>query len=218
MRATDDPAARRLAEALTATAASVRQQAALTAGTHPRDTYVPVLVARCAVDPDLTVRETLTWALLRHDPDVTLPALTAELASTNPQARSQALHTLSKIGDTRAWPAITRELIDNPDLRVARTAWRAASRLAPESERADLAVTLTAHLGTGDWPVQRALTDALLFLGDAAGPALATAATANDPHARAHALATAAMRADDALGFDVAIEAALREVSNEPRP
>ncbi|BAU31302.1 hypothetical protein [Microcella alkaliphila] len=30
MRATDDPAARRLAEALTATAASMRQQAALT--------------------------------------------------------------------------------------------------------------------------------------------------------------------------------------------
>ncbi|MFN3707774.1 HEAT repeat domain-containing protein [Microcella sp.] len=218
MPATDDPAARRLAEALTATAASMRQQAALTAGTHPRDTYVPVLVARCAVDPDLTVRESLTWALLRHDPDVTLPALTAELASTNPQARSQALHTLSKIGDTRAWPAITRELIDNPDLRVARTAWRAASRVAPEVERAELAVTLTAHLGVGDWPVQRALTDALLFLGDDAAPALAASAQAPDPHTRAHALATQAMRADDALGFDVAIEAALREVSNEPRP
>ncbi len=215
MRATDDPAARRLAEALTATAASTRQQAALTAGTHPRDTYVPVLVGRCAVDPDLTVRETLTWALLRHDPDVTLPALTAELASTNPQARSQALHTLSKIGDTRAWPAITRELIDDPDLRVARTAWRAASRLAPEPERAHLAQVLTKHLGVGDWPVQRALTDALLFLGNAAAGALADAANTPDPHARAHARATVAMQADDALGFDAAIETALRDVSND---
>lgn len=178
---------------------------------------MPVLVARCAVDPDLTVRETLTWALLRHDPDVTLPALTAELASTNPQARSQALHTLSKIGDKRAWPAITRELIDNPDPRVARTAWRAASRLAPEGERAELAGALAAHLGVGDWPVQRALTDALLFLGDDAAPALDAAAAASDPHARAHALATAAMSAVDALGFDVAIETALREVSNDAR-
>jgi HEAT repeat protein len=215
MRVTDDPAAARLAEALAAPAASTRQQAALTAGTHPRDTYVPVLVARCAVDPDLTVRETLTWALLRHHPDVTLPALTAELASTNPQARSQALHTLSKIGDTRAWPAITRDLIDNPDLRVARTAWRAASRLAPEAERAALAHLLTAHLGVGDWPVQRALTDALLFLGDDAAPALAASAEGRDPHTRAHALATMAMGTDDTLGFDVAIENALREVSND---
>lgn len=210
----DDPAAARLAEALATPAASTRQQVALTAGTHPRDTYVPVLVARCAVDPDLTVRETLTWALLRHDPDVTLPALTAELASTNSQARSQALHTLSKIGDTRAWPAITRDLIDNPDLRVARTAWRAASRLAPEAERAALAHLLTAHLGVGDWPVQRALTDALLFLGDDAAPALAASAEAPDLHTRAHAVATQAMRADDALGFDVAIENALRQVGN----
>lgn len=214
---TTDPAAARLAEALAAPTASMRQQAALTAGTHPRDSYVPVLVAQCAIDTDLTVRETLTWALLRQDPDVSLPALTAELASSNTQAQSQALHTLSKIGDGRAWPSITPELIDNPDLGVARTAWRAASRLAPEEERAALAETLTAHLGVGDWPVQRALTDALLFLGDAAAPALADAAQAPDPHARAHALATTAMGADDSLGFDVAIETALRQVSNAPR-
>ncbi|RZS56400.1 hypothetical protein EV141_1864 [Microcella putealis] len=212
-----DPAAARLAEALAAPAASTRQQAALTAGTHPRDSYVPVLVAQCAIDTDLTVRETLTWALLRQDPDVSLPALTAELASSNPQAQSQALHTLSKIGDGRAWPSITPELIDNPDLGVARTAWRAASRLAPEGERAALAETLTTHLGVGDWPVQRALTDALLYLGEAAVPALADAAQAPDPHARAHALATTAMGAEDSLGFDVAIETALRQVSNAPR-
>lgn len=212
-----DPAAARLAEALAAPTASMRQQAALTAGTHPRDSYVPVLVAQCAVDTDLTVRETLTWALLRQDPDISVPALTAELESSNAQATSQALHTLSKIGDSRAWPAITPELINNADLGIARTAWRAASRLAPEGERAALAVTLTAHLGIGDWPVQRALTDALLYLGDAAAPALAAAAHAEDPHARAHALATMAMGADDSLGFDAAIETALRDVSNTPR-
>lgn len=214
---TTDPAAARLAEALAAPAASTRQQAALTAGTHPRDSYVPVLVAQCAVDTDLTVRETLTWALLRQNADVAVPALTAELTSSNAQAQSQALHTLSKIGDARAWPAITPELIGHPDLGIARTAWRAASRLAPEGERAALAATLTAHLGVGDWLVQRALTDALLFLGDAAAPALAEASRTADPHARAHALATTAMGADDALGFDVAIETALREVSNTPR-
>ena len=212
-----DPAAARLAEALAAPAASTRQQAALTAGTHPRDSYVPVLVAQCAIDTDLTVRETLTWALLRQNPDIAVPALTAELRSSNPQATSQALHTLSKIGDGRAWSAITPELIDNADLGIARTAWRAASRLAPEGERAALAETLTAHLGIGDWSVQRALTDALLYLGDAAAPALAEAAHAADPHARAHALATMAMGADDSLGFDAAIETALREVSNTPR-
>lgn len=212
-----DAAAARLAEALAAPAASSRQQAALTAGTHPRDSYVPVLVAQCAVDTDHTVRETLTWALLRQDPDVAVPALIAELSSPNAQAQSQALHTLSKIGDGRAWPAITPELIGHADLGIARTAWRAASRLAPEGERSALAHTLTAHLGIGDWLVQRALTDALLHLGEAAAPALAEAAHARDPHARAHALATAAMAADDSLGFDVAIETALRDVSNAPR-
>ncbi|WP_130283902.1 hypothetical protein [Microcella alkaliphila] len=59
-----------------------------------------------------------------------------------------------------------------------------------------------------------ALTDALLYLGDAAGRALAASTETTDPHARAHAVATVAMSADDSLGFDVAIETALRDVSN----
>jgi hypothetical protein len=213
---TMDPAAERLATALWAPTPSARQQAAFTAGTHPRGSYVPVLVARCATEPDFSVRETLTWALMRHDPDVTLPVLISQLTSPTPQARGQALHTLSKIGDDRAWPAITRALIDDPDTSVARTAWRAASRLAPECERADLATALAAHFGVGDWPVQRALTDAVLRLGGHATAAIADGARASGPHARAHALATAAIAAAPELPFDDAIEDALRVVSNQP--
>ena len=88
------------------------------------------------------------------------------------------------------------------------------------SALAGLAAAIAAgHTGLPDAALtaQRALTDALLFLGDDAAPALDAAAAASDPHARAHALATAAMSAVDALGFDVAIETALREVSNDAR-
>ncbi|RIJ05522.1 HEAT repeat domain-containing protein, partial [Clavibacter michiganensis subsp. insidiosus] len=106
-RPADAEIAARLAAALRAPDASARLQAALTAGTRPDPALVDGLIHRCRVEPDLNVREMLTWALIRHDPEITIPPLIAELTSPIPQARGQALHTLSKIGDRRALPAIT---------------------------------------------------------------------------------------------------------------
>lgn len=58
--------------------ASTRMQAALTAGSRPDPSFVEVLIGRCAAEPDFTVRDTLTWAITRHDSDLTVPRLLAD--------------------------------------------------------------------------------------------------------------------------------------------
>ncbi len=117
--------------ALAAGDESTRLKAALAIGSNPDPGLIDALVARCAVEPDFYVREMLTWALTRFPPQVTVPRLLSELHSECPQARSQALHTLSKIKDAGAWPAITRSLLHDADDEVARSAWRAAVVLVP---------------------------------------------------------------------------------------
>lgn len=184
---------------------SVRLQAALTAGTHPAPDQVPVLVERCAIEPDFYVREMLTWALTRHPGDATLDLLLAELQSDVPQARSQALHSLSKIGDARAWPAITTDLLQHSDPEIARTAWRAAAVLAPADARAGLADTLTTQLGRGERELRISLTRAFADLGPAADAALAAAIMRGTDEARIHALATQAIIRDPDEGFDSAV-------------
>ena len=103
-----------------------RLRAAMAAGSTPDPAIVEVLVERCGVDPDFFVRDMLTWALTRLPADLTVPRLTEELSSPFPQARSQALHTLSKIRDARARPFITAALLHDEEDEVARAAWRAA--------------------------------------------------------------------------------------------
>ncbi|MFD0890922.1 HEAT repeat domain-containing protein, partial [Streptosporangium algeriense] len=105
---------------------SVRLRAAMAIGTAPDPRFVGKLIERCAIEPEFYVRDMLTWALTRHPASVTVPALLQELHSERAQARSQALHTLSKVGDRRTWPAITRALLTDSDDEVARSAWRAA--------------------------------------------------------------------------------------------
>ncbi|MFF8773254.1 HEAT repeat domain-containing protein [Kitasatospora sp. NPDC015120] len=193
--------------------ASVRLQAALAVGSAPDPAFVGGLVGRCGVEPEFSVREMLTWALTRHEPSATVPALLAELRSDRARARSQALHTLSKIGDRRAWPALTPELLADADDEVARTAWRTAVVLAPSGERPRLAVELAKHLGRGDRGTQLSLSRALVALGEAVRPALEAATTAPDPRVRTHALATERLRQDPEAGFEFAVEEAKRIVA-----
>jgi HEAT repeat protein len=122
----------RMADALGATDASVRLRAALAAGSKPDPGLLETLVERCAVESDFFVRDMLSWALTRLPPEVAVPRLRQELDAERPQARSQALHTLSKIGDDSAWPWITRDVLRDADDEVARTAWRVAVVLVPE--------------------------------------------------------------------------------------
>ncbi|MQS39633.1 HEAT repeat domain-containing protein, partial [Streptomyces katsurahamanus] len=130
----EDTNTMRALQGLENNSSSVRLQAALAVGTNPDPGFIGKLIERCAIEPEFYVREMLTWALTRHTASMTVPVLLDEVRSEHAQARSQALHTLSKIGDRQAWPAITPALLSDADDEVARSAWRAAVVLVPEGE------------------------------------------------------------------------------------
>lgn len=203
----------RLLRALENEHSSVRLRAALAVGTTPDPVFVDRLVERCAVEPEFLVRDMLTWALTRHPAALTLPRVLRELHSERARARSQALHTLSKIGDPQTWPAITRALLSDADDEVARTAWRTAVVLVPEGEGPALAAVLATQLGRGGRETQLSLSRALAELGEAAAPALDTAATATEPGVRTHAIATQRLLLDPDAGFESAVEEAKRVVA-----
>ncbi|MEU2548695.1 HEAT repeat domain-containing protein [Streptomyces roseolus] len=213
-----DPEVRRALRALADDRPSVRLKAALAVGTTPDERFVDALVERCAVEPEFFVRDMLTWALTRHPDSLTLPRVLAELDSERTRARSQALHTLSKIGDRRAWPALTRAHLTDPDDEVARAAWRTAVLLVPHGEEPALAAVLATQLGRGGRETQLSLSRALIGLGDVILPVLDTAAAAPDPLVRAHALATRRILDDPDTGFAYAIEEAKRVVALDGSP
>ncbi|GAA4495289.1 HEAT repeat domain-containing protein [Actinoallomurus oryzae] len=192
---------------------SVRLQVAMAAGTTPDPGFIDRLVERCAIEPEFFVRDMLTWALTRHSPAMTVPRLIDELHSERAQGRSQALHTLSKIGDRRAWPAITRALLTDADDEVARAAWRAAVVLVPENEESELAGVLATRLGRGERETQLSLSRALIALGEVIMPTLRAAMTDPDPRVRRHAIATERLWRDPDAGFEFAIEEAKRLVA-----
>lgn len=193
----------RLSTAFTAQDASSRMRAALAAGSDPHPGDVADLVAQCAVEPDFFVRDMLTWALTRHPRAEVVPVLLTQLHSPTAQARSQALHTLSKIGEEACYPHITDKLLQDADDEVARTAWRAAVGLVPQPEAPCLAVRLSGQLGRGDRELRRSLTRAYLELGEDARGVLRT-------HGSHHAAATLLLLDDPDLGFDAA-EYAVRQ-------
>ncbi len=199
----------RLLDALAATNSSTRLRAALSAGTLADPGLAQALLARCAVEPDFFVRDMLTWALCRLPSEITVPRLLAELSSATAQSRSQALHTLSKIGDLTAWPAVSALLHDAYD-EVALSAWRAAVVLVPPGVESELAVDLAKALGRGDHDMQRSLSRALAALGSDASPALEAAGASSDPRIRAHAAATERLLDDPESGFTLSVEVAQR--------
>ncbi len=206
----------RLLDALAAGNSSTRLKAALAIGTHPEPGFVDVLVARCAIEPDFFVRDMLTWALTRLPSEITVPKLRAQLRSGGAQARSQALHTLSKIGDSSAWPAITRSLLHDADDEVARAAWRAAVVLAPDEEKEALAAELARQFGRGDRELRLSLSRTLVALGDVVEPVLRAAMIHHDPAVRAHASATEQLLRDPDAAFDLAVDEARRIVALGP--
>jgi HEAT repeat protein len=199
-----------LIEALAASVPSTRLKAALAIGTDPDPGLLDALMARCAVEPDFYVRDMLTWALTRLPADLTVPRLLAELDSEVSQARSQALHTLSKIGDVRAWPAMTSALLRDRDDEVARAAWRAAVAVVPEGEERGLAEELASQLGRGGREVQLSLSRALVALGEIIEPVLKRAKESDVPGVAAHAAATQRLLEDPDAAFELDVKEAKR--------
>ncbi|MFF9817701.1 HEAT repeat domain-containing protein [Streptomyces sp. NPDC014006] len=204
---------RRVLQGLDSDSASIRLQSALAVGTAPDPAVIGKLVTRCAIEPEFHVREMLTWALTRHPASTTVPLLVDAVRSERAQARSQALHTLSKIGDRQAWPVITPALLSDADDEVARSAWRAAVVLVPDGEEHELAVVLATQLGRGGRETQLSLSRALIALGEVMLPVLGAATTNGDPRVRAHAIATERLWHDPDAGFGFAIEEAKRVVA-----
>ncbi|MBS4100961.1 HEAT repeat domain-containing protein [Tsukamurella paurometabola] len=192
--------------------ASIRLRAALDAGTAPGTVDAAALVERCAVEPDFFVRDMLTWALTRLPAAATVPLLRAELASPVPQARSQALHSLSKIGGAAAAPAFAEAvaLSGDPDGEVAKAAWRTAGVLAPDAAaRRSAAGALAAQLGRGDAQTRRSLSRSILALGDE-GIAAVEGATVTSDAVRQHVAEIARLLEDPDSGFAGSVHEAQR--------
>ncbi len=166
---------------------SVRLKAALAAGTYPQLDFVVVLISQCRHEPDFFVRDTLSWALMRQDREAVMARLIPELTSPIAQARSQAVHTLSKIGDKKNYSLISLNLLLDPEDSVASTAWRAASVLVPDDQKVELVKVLITQLGRGDSDTQFALTRFLCAIGDAILEPLKEAAKSSNEEIRVQA-------------------------------
>jgi hypothetical protein len=159
---------------------SVRLKAALAAGTYPEIEFIEVLISQCAIESDFFVRDTLSWALMRNDVAKVVERLKTELQSSNPQAKSQAIHTLSKIGDKTNYSLITDEMLFDPDDFIASTAWRVASVLVPDGQKVILVKKLITQLGRGDSDIQFGLTRFLCALGECIVEPLTEASKSTD--------------------------------------
>lgn len=166
---------------------SVRLKAALAAGTYPNLDHIEFLIRQCASESDFFVRDTLSWALMRQDRPTVVQRLIPELKSANPQSRSQALHTLSKIGDKNNYSLITTELLLDADDFVASTAWRSASVLVPDADKPALVEILISQLGRGDSDTQFGLTRFLCAIGQPIVAPLMQAAQSADETVRTQA-------------------------------
>ena len=176
-----------LQELLESSDQSVRLKAALAAGTYPEPEYIDILVTQCAHEPDFFVRDTLSWALMRNDIPAVVERLKIELQSKNALAKSQAIHTFSKIGDKQNYALITKDMMHDSDDLVATTAWRAASVLVPDTEKPSLVNILVTQLGRGDSDTQFALTRFLCAIGEEIVPPLMDAAKSENEVVRTQA-------------------------------
>lgn len=190
---------------------STRLQAALTAGTTPDPTFIAILMRHVASESDFFVRDMITWALTRHDHNHVIPHLIAALKSPVAQAQSQALHTLSKLGEPTTWQAITTDHLVADDDEVARTAWRTATGLVPHGQQLNLARVIATQFGRGDHDLQRSLSAAFVTLGDPVSSVIERAQHSDDAQVRIHATATLLLMANPEAAFETLLAQAQHE-------
>ena len=88
---------------------NVRSKAALDLGKLGNAEVLEPLLQALSSEPDMFVREDITWALVRVG-EAGLQPLIDLLASPNPAIRHNATHVLGKIGDARAVEALIHML------------------------------------------------------------------------------------------------------------
>ena len=101
---------------------NVRSTAALQLGTLRGAGTLAAMLDVLGVEPDLYVREDITWALVRIGDAAVLP-LIERLRDTNSAIRHHAAHVLSKIGDARAMDGLIEALQDSDATVVSKAAF-----------------------------------------------------------------------------------------------
>lgn len=170
-----------LISALSAADGTTRRQAALALGAAGDPAAVPALVERLVAEADSCVREDVTWAtvqLFEHAKDEVLSLLTSD----NPDARRQAAHVLSKIGDPELAEHVL-PLVDDEHADVAIKAYRAAANTGNPV----VVNALAQRIGDGDSLQRDALTGAFIRLGELGVPALVAALGHAEAPIRSHA-------------------------------
>jgi HEAT repeat protein len=161
--------------------ANMRGQAAVALAESCEADALHGLLARVGREPDLNVREDITWALVRMGEKAVAP-LIALLGDGDAAVRHHAAHTLGKIGDPRAIPALADTLQDGDLNVVSKTAF-----VLGQIGDAAAVPALAGLIGHADSEVQTAAGQALEAFGAAAMPALLVALRSDRWQTREHA-------------------------------
>lgn len=145
---------------------NVRIEAALELGKLANVQALPALLDRVGIEPDFFVRENVTWALVRMGDAAVLPLITI-LERGDHASRLHAAHTLSKLADVRAVPALMATF-DASDNALVQKAVYALGAL--RDERALPA--LVARIGDTSGAFRSTLHDAVAAFGAHAVPSL----------------------------------------------
>lgn len=139
---------------------NLRSKAAVDLGKTDDLSLVPALIDALVAEPDLNVREDLTWALVRLKAAALQP-LIALLGDANPKTRHSAVHVLTKIGGVRVLDALIGMLADSEPSVISKAAFGLAQ---VGDERAIPA--LVAVVGHENREVQTMLMDVLERFGE----------------------------------------------------
>ncbi len=101
---------------------NVRGKAALSLGKLGDTAVLDTLLQALSSEPDLYVREDITWALVRIGGEALEPLIDL-LYNTNAAVRHHAAHVLGKIADARAVEALIHALHDTDAAVVAKAAF-----------------------------------------------------------------------------------------------
>ena len=213
---------------------NVRSQAALHLGRLDDARGLDALLDALITEPDLLVREDITWALVRIGVPA-VPPLLALLGDTNPSTRHNAAHALGKVGDALGVDSLIQTLDDADPNVVQKAAFalgqigdaravtalvgllgndhrdvQAAVNSVLEGFGAAALEPLAGALASPRWQVREQAADILGMIGDELSvPALAQAL--DDAHWQVRFAVVTALAAIDSISARRALQAALND-------